>query len=157
VSEVVKLLSTEAETRRVAIDTGLSSERPYFGGDRTQIIEVLLNLAMNGMHAMEAVPAERRRLTFQTAKRDGEVVIAVRDRGCGISKQTMPRLFEPFFTTRSEGMGLGLSIAESIVQSHQGRVWAENNADCGATIYVSFPARPHEARAPLKSAVLPAV
>jgi two-component system sensor kinase FixL len=91
------------------------------------------------MNAMDAVPAAQRRLTVDTAKRDGAVVISVSDRGCGISAENMSRLFDPFFTTHSGGMGLGLSIARSIVAAHDGRIWAENNADRGATFHVSLP------------------
>jgi signal transduction histidine kinase len=139
VSDVVKLLSGDAAARGVTVVTSLSRACPPVAGDRTRITQVLLNLIGNGMNAMDAVPAAQRRLTVDTAKRDGAVVISVSDRGCGISAENMSRLFDPFFTTHSGGMGLGLSIARSIVAAHDGRIWAENNADRGATFHVSLP------------------
>jgi signal transduction histidine kinase len=139
VSDVVKLVSEDATARRVEILTSLSGECPRVAGDRTQIIQVLLNLVANGMDAMEAVPPALRQLTLRTAEREGTVVITVSDLGCGISEEAMPRLFEPFFTTRTEGTGLGLSIAHSIVVAHQGRIWAENNPKSGAAFHFSLP------------------
>jgi signal transduction histidine kinase len=139
VSDVVKLLSDDAAARNVAVVTNLSRERPHVAGDRTQITQVLVNLIVNGMDAMEAVPAAQRRLTLCTAKRDGAVVISVRDCGHGINSENMSRLFDPFFTTRSGGMGLGLSISQSIVLAHNGRMWAENDTGRGATFHFSLP------------------
>jgi len=147
VSDVVRLLSDDAKARGIAVVADLSGERLHVTGDRTQITQVLLNLIVNGMNVMETVPAAQRRLTLHTARRDGAVVISVRDCGQGISPENMSRLFEPFFTTRSGGMGLGLSIAKSIVVAHHGRMWAENNTDRGATFYFSLPLRAHESPA----------
>jgi signal transduction histidine kinase len=139
VSDVVKLLSDDATARGVTVVSNLSSERPHVAGDRTQITQVLVNLSVNGMEAMEAVPAAQRRLALYTAKRAGAVVISVSDCGHGINPENMSRLFDPFFTTRSGGMGLGLAIAKSIVAAHNGRMWAENNTDRGATFCFSLP------------------
>jgi signal transduction histidine kinase len=139
VSDVVKIVSEEAAERRVEIVTRLSGESGRVAGDRTQLVEVLLNLVTNGMNAMEATPLLERRLTLQTAQRDGDMTISVRDCGGGIPQEAMAQLFEPFFTTRKEGMGLGLAIAKSIVEAHRGRIWAENNAEGGATFSVSLP------------------
>lgn len=88
---------------------------------------------------MDTVPPAQRQLTLRTAMREGTVVVTVSDHGLGISQEAMPRLFEPFFTTRSGGMGLGLSIARSIVLAHRGRMWAENSADHGAAFHFSLP------------------
>jgi hypothetical protein len=139
VSDVVRMVSEDATARHVAIVPHLSSACPRVAGDRTQITEVLLNLIGNGMEAMESVPPAQRQLTVQTAKRDEMVVVTVSDRGRGISKESLARLFEPFYTTRSGGMGLGLSIARSFVLAHQGRLWAENGADGGAVFHFSLP------------------
>jgi signal transduction histidine kinase len=144
VSDVVRLLSEDASARRVYIVTSLSSECPRVAGDRTQITQVLLNLVVNGMDAMEGVPNARRQLTLRTAMREGTVVITVSDRGRGISQEAMPHLFDPFFTTRSGGMGLGLSIAHSIVLAHQGNLWAENDALEGAIFHFSLPTQQGE-------------
>jgi two-component system sensor kinase FixL len=152
VSDVVKLLSDDARARGITVVVDLSGERLRVAGDRTQITQVLLNLIVNGMNVMETVPAAQRRLTLHTAKRDGAVVISVRDCGYGISPENMSRLFEPFFTTRSGGMGLGLSIAQSIVVAHHGRMWAENNTDRGATFHFSMPICAHESPGPFEPA-----
>jgi signal transduction histidine kinase len=144
VSDVVRLVSEDASARRVYIVTSLSSECPRVAGDRTQITQVLLNLVVNGMDAMEGVPNARRQLTLRTAMREGTVVITVSDRGRGISQEAMPHLFDPFFTTRSGGMGLGLSIAHSIVLAHQGNLWAENDALEGAIFHFSLPTQQGE-------------
>jgi signal transduction histidine kinase len=139
VSDVAKLASDELKAGRITVFTNLSSECQLVTGDRTQITQVLLNLVLNAISAMEGVPAEQRRLTLSTAKSDRAVVISVRDTGCGISSENLAHLFEPFFTTRSGGMGLGLSISQSIILAHRGRIWAENNKDQGATFYFSLP------------------
>ena len=139
VSDVVRLVSEDATARRVNIVVSLASECPRVAGDRTQITEVLLNLIVNGMVAMEAVPPAQRQLTLRTATHEGSVVITVSDRGCGISQEAMPHLFEPFFTTRSGGMGLGLSISRSIVLAHQGNMWAQNDTSHGAIFHFSLP------------------
>jgi two-component system sensor kinase FixL len=93
---------------------------------------------------MEGMPTTHRRLALHTEKRDGAVVITVSDSGCGISPEIMSRLFDPFFTTRSGGMGLGLSIAHSIVETHKGSIWGESNPDGGAIFRFSLPALLHE-------------
>jgi signal transduction histidine kinase len=139
VSDAVKLVSEDATGRQVTVVTGVSSERPYVTGDRTQLTQLLLNLMTNGMDAMEAVPAAERRLAVLVAKRGEMVEISVEDRGCGIKPESMPRIFDPFFTTRREGMGLGLSISQSIVDAHHGRLWAESDGTRGAVFRVSLP------------------
>jgi signal transduction histidine kinase len=139
VSDAVKLAADDATAHSVAVATDLSQERPYASGDRTQIMQVLLNLTANAMEAMETVPAAERRLTFRVAKVDQAVVVSVKDRGCGINPESLPRIFDPFFTTRREGMGLGLSISQSIILAHKGTLWAENNQDCGAVFHFSLP------------------
>jgi signal transduction histidine kinase len=139
VSDAVKLVSDEAMARQVAVTVNLSDESPYVFGDRTQITQVLLNLITNGVDAMESAPAAQRRLVLGIAKQNGSVEISVSDYGCGIRPEHRSRIFDPFFTTRRGGMGLGLSICQSIVLAHKGRLWAENNPDQGATFYISLP------------------
>jgi two-component system sensor kinase FixL len=139
VAGAVKLVSDDARARLVRITTNLADEHPRAAGDRTQITQVLLNLIANGMEAMKAVRPVDRRLILNVTTRDGEVLIAVSDRGCGIGREDMQRIFDPFFTTRRDGMGLGLPVSESIVVAHKGRLWVENNADGGATFYVLLP------------------
>jgi signal transduction histidine kinase len=140
VMDAVRLVSDDTSARGMDVVTHLSGDRPQAAGDRTQIVQVLINLIMNGTEAMEAVQATQRRLSLYTAREHGEVVISVRDCGRGIKPEDMEQLFDPFFTTRREGMGLGLSIARSIVLAHGGRIWAENNVEGGATFHFSLPA-----------------
>ena len=101
--------------------------------------QVLLNVLLNGMDAMAALPQAARRLLVRTDHGDHCVEISVKDVGCGIAPDAARRIFEPFFTTKAQGMGVGLSIARSIIQAHGGRIYAENNRDRGATVRFSIP------------------
>ena len=110
-------------------------------GDRVHVQQVVLNLVVNGMDAMSDTQVAKRRVTVRTAVRaDGDVEVAVRDSGSGIASASLPKLFDSFFTTRQRGMGLGLSIARSIVEAHGGRIWAEGETGSGATFRFTLPA-----------------
>jgi len=105
-----------------------------------RIEHVLLNLVMNGFEAMEkTVPGDRRMIIRTRAGRDGCCVISVRDAGTGIPEDAVERVFEQFFSTKPEGLGMGLAFARSVVESHGGRIWATNNSDAGATFHVALP------------------
>jgi two-component system, LuxR family, sensor kinase FixL len=141
VSDVLRLVAADARKRRVQIRTDMAGDLPLVFGDRTQLQQVLLNLIVNGMDAMQSTPEASRRLSVQTkSDGDGVIEVAVEDGGRGIAADDSRRLFEPFFTTREEGMGIGLSIAQSIIAAHHGQIWAENNANGGATFHFSVPA-----------------
>jgi two-component system sensor kinase FixL len=101
---------------------------------------VLLNLVLNAMDALEG-PGDRSRSVGVTARRAeaGSIEISVRDSGCGIAVDQLARIFEPFFTTKAKGIGMGLSLSRSIVETHGGRLWAENNANGGATFRFTLP------------------
>jgi signal transduction histidine kinase len=117
-----------------------SSALPVMLGDPVRLQQVLLNLILNGMDAMNDVDNQRRILTLQTERGDnGHVIVTVKDSGHGLSPETLPRIFESFYSTKTEGMGLGLSVARSIVEEHRGRIWAESNSDGGATIHFALP------------------
>jgi signal transduction histidine kinase len=95
---------------------------------------------MNSMEAMAELPEEQRQVVVRTGSGDnGAVKIAVADSGPGIPIDRLPNLFEPFFTTKKDGMGLGLSIARTIVEAHHGEIWAENSSGAGATFYFTVP------------------
>ena len=109
--------------------------------DRVQLQQVLLNLILNGCEAMRLTPATDRRLSLTLdADAADNLHFSVRDRGIGIPAPLIDHLFEPFVTTKPEGLGLGLSISRTIVAAHGGRLWAENNVDGGATVHCLLPA-----------------
>ena len=138
---MLRLVAGDARLRHVQIRADLAGELPPVLADRTQLQQVLLNLIVNGMDAMEDTPEPSRQLTVKTGLNDGgSIEVAVSDRGCGIAPDDVGRLFEPFFTTKKEGMGLGLSIAQSIITASRGRIWAESNSGGGTTFRFSLPA-----------------
>jgi signal transduction histidine kinase/ABC-type uncharacterized transport system substrate-binding protein len=141
VTEVVRLLEAEARRRQVDLVIELDPARPKVLGDRVHLQQVLLNLVVNAMDAMADTHVSKRRVSVRTALGpDGNVAVAVSDRGHGIAPERLPKLFESFFTTKDRGMGLGLSIARSIVEAHGGRIWAELDREGGATFRFSIPA-----------------
>jgi signal transduction histidine kinase len=134
------LIANEAARRQVRIATELAGDLPSVNGAPTEIMQVLLNLVSNAMDAMADTPAPARCVTLRTERHGESVQVSVLDRGHGIKSQDMALLFESFFTTRAEGMGLGLAIVRSIVQAHHGHVRAENLASGGAAIHFLLPA-----------------
>jgi signal transduction histidine kinase len=140
VQEVRAILNAEGRRRRVAIDVQPARSPTTVIGDRIEIQQVLINLVVNAMDAMANVAEGRRRVMVSVDNGAGSAAIAVRDHGHGIAPDRLPRVFESFFSTKREGMGLGLSIARTIVEAHGGRIWAENAADEGAIFHVQFPA-----------------
>ena len=138
VRAVVRLVDPTMRRRGVSISAEFG-DVPFVNGDRIHVQQVLLNLVFNGMDAMAEVPARERRLGIATSKfESGKVMLSVRDRGHGIAPGQLDRIFDSFFTTKKNGMGLGLSIARSLVDLHGGRIWAENNPDGGATLHFTL-------------------
>jgi C4-dicarboxylate-specific signal transduction histidine kinase len=117
--------------------------RPILG-DRVHLQQVLLNLLMNALDAVAPMPPERRRVRLWTAPGDADARLGVTDKGPGIPADRLAEIFEPFYTTKSEGsgMGMGLAIARSILDAHGGRMSAENNGSGGATVWFSVPISP---------------
>ncbi len=144
IADALRVVRAEAERRHVAVDAELAA-LPIVRGDRTHLQQVLLNLIVNGMDAMADIHVSRRRLLVRTARAGGDVEVSVTDAGHGIPAERMPRLFESFFSTKQHGMGLGLSIARSIVEAHGGRIRAENNPGGGATFRFTVPIRAPDA------------
>jgi PAS domain S-box-containing protein len=140
VQGVLQLVAGDAMRRSVQLKPELGRNLPLVHADRTQLEQVLLNLVVNAMDAMENVAETARQITVRTAAPgNGSVQVTVSDCGTGIAPDKLPLLFDSFFTTRKEGMGLGLSIAKSIVAAHHGRIWAENNRSSGATFHFTLP------------------
>jgi two-component system sensor kinase FixL len=123
----------------VAIEFGLAPDLPLVLGDSIQLQQVVLNLLMNGMEAMTAVNDRPKILMIRSEARRGQIFIAVQDSGVGLSEEVKARLFEPFFTTRTKGMGMGLSISRSIIEAHGGRLWGESNDAGGSTFQFTLP------------------
>jgi two-component system sensor kinase FixL len=109
-------------------------------GDRVHLSQVLINLILNAMDAVTDLPAPRRRVLARVRANEHRAIeIAVSDRGAGLADEAVLRIFEPFFTTKASGMGVGLSVSRNIIELHGGRLWAENNAEGGATFRFSLP------------------
>jgi two-component system, LuxR family, sensor kinase FixL len=146
VGDVASLLRMDAVARKVKLDMEVPVDLPLVRGDRVHLQQVLLNLILNGMDALDAVSREDRRISM-SARFDGAqwVEIAVKDTGGGIPAEVLPHVFASFFTTKSNGMGMGLSIARTIIEAHGGRLWAANNDGAGATFRFTLPIAPEAA------------
>jgi signal transduction histidine kinase len=144
VDDVVGLARAASLARRVTIRSEVDDDLPSVLGDRVQLQQVLLNLVVNGMDAMTAVPEEARVLVVRgrAGRHAGRVaaIVSVEDRGVGLAGVQMERLFDAFYTTKPTGMGMGLAISRSIIERHGGRLWAEPNRGTGATFAFSVPA-----------------
>jgi signal transduction histidine kinase len=140
VNEAIALVEGELIKHRVSLRTELAPGLPEILGDRVQLQQVIINLLMNGIEAMGAVTDRRRELFIRSGKDDeGHLVLSVTDNGIGISAQNANLLFNAFFTTKSSGLGMGLSICRSIVEAHGGRMSASNNEGPGATFQLVLP------------------
>jgi PAS domain S-box-containing protein len=143
--EVVALSLTDLQRNRVALQSELADDLPPVSGDRVQLQQVILNLLRNAADAMADVHDRPRQLLVSTERETGDHVrVTVRDVGVGLDGQSMGRLFDPFYTTKSGGMGIGLSVSRSIIESHHGRIWAAPNDGPGATFAFSIPCEPSQ-------------
>ena len=139
VREVIALLSDELQKNRVTIRHRFKDRLPPVNGDRIQLQQVLLNLLRNASDSMVGVDDRPRRLLIRTDSDGNYATIHVQDSGVGFSQENADRLFESFFTTKQEGMGMGLSLSRSIVEAHRGRLWAIRNDGPGSTFAFSIP------------------
>jgi C4-dicarboxylate-specific signal transduction histidine kinase len=143
IREVIELTRGEAVKQGVSVRTELSGGLPLIPGDRVQLQQVVLNLIVNAVEAMSGTSEGKRELLISTGKANTEdVVVAVRDSGPGLAPASLDRLFDAFYSTKSSGLGLGLSICRSIIEAHGGRLWASANAPRGALFQFTLPAQP---------------
>jgi len=138
IREVLALTASELRDGAVTIDTELTADLPAARGDRVQLQQVMLNLIMNAIEAMSIVPVPRK-LLIKSAPHPEGVLIQVQDSGSGLCPEQVGRIFEPFFTTKPQGVGMGLSIARSVVESHGGRLWATSGSSPGAIFQFTIP------------------
>jgi PAS domain S-box-containing protein len=146
IGDVVLLVHSDAVLRNSRVAVEVSPGLPLVRGDRIELQQVTLNLLMNAFDAMRDCPVDERRVVLR-AERDGPGMLRVStsDRGTGLGAESLDRIFEPFYTTKGEGLGMGLAISRAIVEAHGGRLWAENNRERGATFHFTVPAAEAEA------------
>ena len=134
------LIDREIQRNQISIQTRLSDDEPLIQGDRVQLQQVLLNLLLNAIEALSSVSIGSRHLVIASTKKDlKSVLVSVYDSGRGFPSNNLDRLFDPFYSTKSDGMGMGLTISRSIVESHGGRIWATPNSPCGAVFQFTLP------------------
>jgi C4-dicarboxylate-specific signal transduction histidine kinase len=140
IGEVVALADRQASKNEVSVVTDLAPDLPPVLGDKIQLQQVILNLMLNGIEAMSGVDDRSRKLLIRSQMQDAdEVRVSVEDSGVGVKAEIMGRLFEPFFTTRSQGIGMGLPISRSIIEAHGGRLWAESIVNRGSVFQFTLP------------------
>jgi len=140
IREVLALVADEAKRKNVIIQTQLADDLPPVSADRVQLQQVMLNLVMNAIEAMSSVADRERELVIATRKLDpDQVQVTVKDSGIGLDPNTIARIFDPFYTTKPGGMGMGLSISRSILEAHGGRLWATVNNGPGTTFDFTLP------------------
>jgi C4-dicarboxylate-specific signal transduction histidine kinase len=140
VGEALAFIAHDAQARGVRIETQLCDDGCVVSGDRILLQQVVVNLAVNAMDAMAQTPVSERGVLIRTQATAGGVEVSVQDRGDGISPEVAARLFEPFVTTKPNGMGIGLAVVRGIVEAHGGSIHASNGATGGATFLMVLPA-----------------
>jgi len=145
INETVVLITTDATVRNTGIKTEFDTDLPFVRGDRIQLQQVVLNLISNSFDALENSQGAREILIRTSRKDTNTIIVEVKDSGCGIPTHNMSKLFTRFFTSKPDGLGMGLSISRSIVESHGGRLDVKNNPDRGATFYFTIPVNKKDA------------
>jgi PAS domain S-box-containing protein len=140
IHEVIALARSEIQRNGVALETQLSEHVPVILADRIELQQVILNLVMNGVEAMDTVTDRPREMVIRSSAQESDkVLVAVQDSGIGIDSQNFDKIFDTFYTTKPQGMGMGLAISRSIVENHDGSLWATANPDKGATFQFTLP------------------
>jgi len=154
IRDVLRLMRSDLINQNVTVDTDLAQNLPPVSGDRVQLQQVLLNLVLNACEALADCDSSERQLLIASKSETSTVQVSVTDRGRGIPGGKPEQVFDRFFTTKKEGMGLGLSICRTIINAHQGEIWATNNSDRGATFHFSLPIVRSDALSAASSKVL---
>jgi C4-dicarboxylate-specific signal transduction histidine kinase len=142
IGDTISLLRNEAQQRSIVLRTAVDAAVVSLSGDRVQLQQVILNLAMNAIESIAGQENEPKWLTIRSSlSNPGEVLVSVEDTGVGIDAEHAARIFAPFFTTKPEGIGMGLAICRSIIEAHGGRLWAAKNEPRGAVFHFTLPAR----------------
>jgi len=146
IEDVIQLTHGEAVAQRVSVRANLARDLPVLRGDSVQLQQVILNLVINAIEAMSSVPDGKRELLISTEADSNRARVTVRDCGPGLDSKALHRIFEAFYTTKADGLGVGLSLCRSIIESHRGKVWAsQNRGRGGATFSFTLPLdRPNE-------------
>ena len=135
-----EIIRRNLDDHAIATALTLSEDLPTTRADRTLLLQVVVNLVQNAIDAMADTAPECRRLRLSTARNsDGAIVVSVADQGAGLAEAASEKLYTPFFTTRSTGLGLGLSICRSVIEAHGGRIWHEANPGRGSTFHFTLP------------------
>src|SRR5258708_23721831 len=139
VRETVEFLSALAIAQKVELISLITQNALPIVGDRIQLQQVILNLVVNGIDAMKDTPSENRTISLRTSRVENFAQLSVSDRGPGIPEEKLEEIFDPFFTSKAEGMGMGLSIARTIIEAHHGLIWAKNRDHGGASFRIKLP------------------
>ncbi len=140
IHEIISLTITEVQQNRISLRTQLADDLPLVLGDQVQLQQVLLNLILNAIEAMYSTAEGSREMLISTVENEpGDVTVAVCDSGSGLEANTLNRLFDAFYTTKHNGLGMGLAISRSIVEAHDGRIWAKPNTSRGAIFQFTLP------------------
>jgi len=139
VRDTVEFLSSLAVGRKVELVSRIALETLPILADRIQLQQVILNLVVNGIDAMRDTSSENRILSIRTSRIDNYAQLSVSDRGPGVAEEQLNEIFQPFYTSKAEGMGMGLSIARTIIEAHNGQIWAKNRDHGGASFMVKLP------------------
>jgi C4-dicarboxylate-specific signal transduction histidine kinase len=140
IQDTIALVQEEVARHRIQLRTDLPPDLPPVLGDRVQLQQLLLNLMMNGIEAMKEVAERPRKLLIRSGlDPSGAVLVAIQDAGIGLEPDAMERVFEAFYTTKAEGLGMGLAICKLIVEAHGGRLWVSANEPCGTVFQFTLP------------------
>ena len=154
--DIIALTRSEVVKNGVSVQTELAEGLPLIEGDRVQLQQVILNLILNAIEAMSGLDEEARELRISTGKdASNGVLVTVRDSGPGLDPTSVERLFEAFYTTKPDGMGMGLSICRSIIEAHGGRLWATANEPRGAVFQFTLPPESDEIVAAERTGEMP--